>query len=44
MVSRLDVTDINFAWTPRSRVVIGDVDAVGGEAVVKAINKEGGYV
>jgi len=26
----------------RSRVVIGDLDAVGGEAVVKAINKEGG--
>ena len=44
MVSRLDVTDTNFAWTPRSRVVIGDLDAVGGEAVVKAINKEGGYV
>jgi len=30
--------------TPSSKVVIGDLDAVGGEAVVKAIKKEGGYV
>jgi len=42
--SRLDVINANFARTPRSRVVIGDVDAVGAEAVVKAISKEGGYV
>lgn len=30
--------------TPSSKVVIGDLDAVGGETVVKAIKKEGGYV
>jgi hypothetical protein len=37
------VTFFFFFW-PRSKVVIGDVNAVGGEAVANIIRKEGGYV